>query len=155
MSNQILDPATDLPSTAPLTGQAALDALAVLGIDCPAELKVEVFDSPLRAGWIDPELYESTVATITGPAGVVEVYREGDACVYLPGENRHLNSVEEFRIEFPEGNIPHEDEDPAYYWRNNAWFVTALDGDPVSDDIEWKLTAALEDAIRIAQGTGC
>lgn len=138
---------------APLTGQEARDALAVIGVEAPDDLKCEVFDAPQAAGWVDPELYESTVAIFTGPAGVVEVYREGDSCVYLPNERRHLNSVEEFREEFPEGNIPHEEADnPNYYWRDNAWFVTTLNGKPVSDEIEWHLPTALGDAARLAAG---
>ena len=84
----------DLHFPAPLTGQDARAALAVLDIELPDSVTAEVFDAPQKPGWVDPELYESTVAIITGPGGTVEVYREGDACVYLTNENRHLNSVE-------------------------------------------------------------
>lgn len=147
---------TVLAGPGPITGQGALGCLARFDVAVPDGVAATVYEQPVP-GLNDPEFYDSTIAVFEGPAGRIEVYREGDAALHLAG-GVTLRKPEEFRHHFPAGNIPRDSDDgfdeTGHEWRSNAWFIVRPADSDIDDlnpdDVEYNLDTALRFGAQLA-----
>lgn len=111
--------------------------------DTKPDLRAQVDESPFRAAefW-DADSF--VLEGLTHDGERVTVRRAGEARVRSRDGLRSVYYANQFAEAFPNGVLPHDEDDPDWIWDMNAWFEYEMDGQ-VTEDISYTLDDVLAD----------